>query len=154
MASLTKLNHQARRAERQRVAIGSTLRNAAAEPFDVMIEDLSATGFRVPAVADLAIGDMITLGIPGVGLRRAVVVRASDDTYGCQFLEPIEASALSAATDGVINSTILFPFGTSIDIPLPDPVIKSYAWRIRVMILIGVALVCWMMIFGAARAFG
>jgi hypothetical protein len=154
MTPLKTLYDDTRGAERQRVALDSTLRNADAEPFDVMVEDLSATGFRVPAVADLMIGDMVTIGISGIGLRRAVVVRASDDKYGCQFLQPIDASAMTAAMDGVINRPITFPRGRSIDIPLPAPVTKRFSVSTRALIIVGSALVCWMMILGAFRAFG
>lgn len=90
-----------RQAERYPVSLDGTLRNPRAEPHDVTIEDLSATGFRTAQMTGIEIGDVVTLGIFGVGLRSAAVMRNDKGSYGCQFLVPLTAGELRVALAGV-----------------------------------------------------
>lgn len=101
MSFVAKLYDDDRLAERYSVMLDGTLRNAQAEPQDVVIDDLSATGFRTVMAMGLEIGDVITLGIFGVGLRTAQVMRVSDGQYGCQFLKPLNAEELASALCGL-----------------------------------------------------
>lgn len=101
MALVAKLYNDERLAERYAVRLDGTLRNTNAVPQDVVIDDLSVTGFRTTSAIGLAVSDVITLGIFGVGLRSAKVSRESDDSYGCQFLEPLTAQELSFALQGI-----------------------------------------------------
>jgi hypothetical protein len=57
--------------------------NSQSEPQDVIIDDLSATGFRTAIAMGLTIGDVTTLEIFGIGLRPARVLRESKGHYGC-----------------------------------------------------------------------
>lgn len=101
MSFVAKLYQDDRSAERHPVLLDGTLRNARAEPQDVVIEDLSATGFRTAKAAGIAVGDVITLGIFGIGLRSASVQRESDGQHGCQFFVPLNASELNFALAGL-----------------------------------------------------
>lgn len=101
MSFVAKLYDDDRLAERHSVMLDGTLRNPQAEPQDVIIDDLSATGFRTVLAMGLAVGDVITLGVFGVGLRSAQVMRKSEGQYGCQFLEPLSAEELASALCGL-----------------------------------------------------
>ena len=101
MSFVAKLYDDDRLAERYPVMLDGTLRNSEAEPHDVIIDDLSASGFRTGIPMGLVVGDVITLGIFGVGLRPARVLRDSDGYYGCQFFKPLSDEELAAALCGL-----------------------------------------------------
>jgi hypothetical protein len=101
MSFVAKLYDDDRLAERYPVMLDGTLRNPQSEPQDVIIDDLSATGFRTATAMGLTIGDVITLGIFGVGLRPARVLRESKGHYGCQFLTPLGSEELAFALCGL-----------------------------------------------------
>lgn len=101
MSFVAKLYEDDRSAERYSVLLDGTLRNPQAEPQDVVIDDLSATGFRTATACGLAVGDVITLGIFGVGLRTARVQRADEGHYGCQFVVPLTAEEIASALAGL-----------------------------------------------------
>ena len=61
--------HEARGGARHAVALGGTLRDPVRAPHDVLVSEVSATGFRIPATVALAPGDSITLGLAGIGAR-------------------------------------------------------------------------------------
>ena len=66
----------------------STLRTGGA-PSDVTIDDLSLTGFRMSGVHGLHEGDLIKIGLAGVGVREAAIVWLGDGVAGCSFSNPI-----------------------------------------------------------------
>ena len=101
MAVVATLHRKGRIAERHRVSLPGTLRDPEQQPFDVVVEDLSRSGFRVPSDAALDVGDVVSLGLPGVGTCRAFVVRQAGDRYGCMFLTPLSAIELQAVLAAV-----------------------------------------------------
>ena len=103
MSFVAKLYNDDRLAERYPVTLDGTLRNPQAEPQDVVIDDLSVTGFRTASAYGLAVGDVITLGVFGVGLRNARVRRESGGNYGCQFLQPLSVAELNVALAGLTS---------------------------------------------------
>lgn len=151
MALVAKLYNDDRLAERYAVRLDGTLRNTNAVPQDVVIDDLSATGFRTTSATGLSINDVITLGIFGVGLRSAQVSRESDDSYGCQFLEPLTAQELSFALQGITPPD---------PIPIPGQPqtgapVKAFALldnegrlspRLRLLSITAVAVIPWIVI--------
>lgn len=114
MAAVARLYQDMRDAERHAVVIDGTLRNTRSEPQDVVIEDLSATGFRTKSAAGLAVGDVVTLGLYGAGLRSARVMRESDGRFACQFFVDLADSELAFALAGL----------TAPD-PIPFPALDS-----------------------------
>ncbi|WP_336973965.1 hypothetical protein [Sphingobium aromaticiconvertens] len=58
-------------------------------PQDVAIDDLSLTGFRMSGVDEMTKGDLIMVGLAGVGAREASVVWVGDGVAGCSFSSPI-----------------------------------------------------------------
>jgi hypothetical protein len=94
MAVTARLYRNLRGALRHRVMIDATLRDEAQRPQDVALKDLSATGVRLPATADLEINALITLGIAGIGMCNCRVIRQDHDGYGCEFLFPLSGTEL------------------------------------------------------------
>lgn len=157
MALVAKSFPNARAAERYSVSIDGTLRNARAEPQDVVIDDLSATGFRINSGLNVAVDDEITLGVFGVGLRAARVLRACDNGFGCQFVVPLNQSELASALGGLTPPE-----------PIPLPVVNliravggevvveaewSLSPRLRMATIAAVGVVPWLMLGFAWASF-
>lgn len=152
MAFVAKLYHDIRAAERYPVVLDGTLRNARAEPQDVVIDDLSATGFRTTTASNVTVGEDITLGVFGVGLRAARVLRETDTGYGCQFLVPLTADELATALSGLTPPepvrldvglrTAADPDGAEQDIGEP----WSLSPRGRVLAIATIAIVPWLLL--------
>lgn len=77
-----------RSSERLPVERVSTLRSGNA-PSDVMIDNMSLTGFRMSGVHGLHEGDLIRVGLAGVGVRDATVIWLGEAIAGCSFAIPI-----------------------------------------------------------------
>jgi len=157
MSFVAKLYQDDRLAERHAVTLDGTLRDAQAEPHDVVIDDLSATGFRTVAIAGVAVGDVITLGIFGIGLRSAAVLRESDGHYGCQFFVPLNASELSFALAGLsppdplpLPGTALFPAAGASE---PQAGEWSLSARARILTVLAAGTLPWLGLGLAWRLF-
>ncbi|WP_374943801.1 PilZ domain-containing protein [Sphingomonas sp.] len=143
MAVTARLYRDLRGSLRHSVAMESTLRDQSRRPFDVVIEDLSATGVRVPAAAELDAGALITLGIPGVGMCNARVARVDDGGYGCEFLYPLSPDELAEAL-------VALP-AEPVPLPLPRPDAAQVAegnadtlpGGVRIAIILALAAVGW-----------
>lgn len=150
MLFVAKLYHDIRTAERYPVSLDGTLRNAQAEPQDVVIDDLSATGFRTTATHGVEIGDEITLGVFGVGLRTAHVLRESNGGYGYQFQVPLTQNELASALCGLKPpEPIRFPGVTAAHIEGPAPAADpewSLSSRMRVLTIATIAVAPWILL--------
>lgn len=102
MTVLAALYRDERSAERYPVSLTGTLRDPDRTPHDVVVEDLSMSGFRLPVSADLEVGTYVSLGLPRVGICPARVVRQGDERYGCAFLVPLTGAEFQAALNGKI----------------------------------------------------
>jgi len=87
----------ARAAERRTAMAPSTLRARGLTATDVTVVDLSQTGARIRTDAALATGDEISIGLSGVGARRAYVAWKRDGDYGCAFELPLEPGEVTQA---------------------------------------------------------
>ena len=97
------------RAERTAVDRPGTLRERARFVTDIVVEDLSRTGCRICTDADMSVGTLISIGIPGVGMQAARVVRSEGNVHGCSFLLPItEADVLKSQTVVTVEN-LAFP---------------------------------------------
>jgi len=152
MALAAKLYRDERAADRQAVNLDATLRKPDQRPVDILIEDLSATGFRMTGAGDLALGAVLSVGISGVGRRDARIVRHGDDHYGCEFLVPIAAAEIARAQ--TVDTIVRADFGTMVA-PLGDPALDAGEQKIRrfrgVILTAGAALP-WMAIGAVAHA--
>ena len=86
-----------RSATRYPLEVGATLRVSEGEPIDVLIYDLSLTGFRIETAAVLDLEEPVWIGIAGTRVNAAVVARRGPTGYGCEFVTPITVSQLKAA---------------------------------------------------------
>ncbi len=85
-----------RRMHRRTLRLDVAARTAAAEAL-VVIRNLSRTGLLIETDAGFEVGETFILVLPEAGATPARVVRGDDRIFGCEFLSPIPASAISAA---------------------------------------------------------
>lgn len=128
MALAAKLYRDERVADRQTVNLDATLRKLDQHPVDILIEDLSATGFRMVTDASLALGVQVSVGISGLGRRDARVVRRGDDHYGCEFLVAIGAADVARAQ--TVETIVRADFGALPILELTVP-LDAVEQRIR-----------------------
>lgn len=81
-----------RRSQRARIAARARFREAGANPYEVEIDDLSATGFRMVSYTRPRIGTRIWVTIPGLQTLEAVVRRSDANNHGCEFVLPLHPS--------------------------------------------------------------
>lgn len=88
----------AERRDAQRIPVGSaaTARRQATA-IDVVILDLSRDGCLIESDAALREGMKISLGIAGIRVRQADVVRRAGREYGCRFPVPLTADEVRRA---------------------------------------------------------
>lgn len=85
-----------RRTRRRTLRLDVAARSAAAESA-VVIRNLSRTGLLIETDAAFAVGETFLLILPELGAAPARVVRSDGRLFGCEFLSPVPASAISAA---------------------------------------------------------
>ena len=106
-----------RASERFPVDAFGTLRDASSRPIDVTLNDLSMDGCLMEAAAELTIGGMVRLGIAGLPLLDARVVRRDDaGRYGCEFTRRLAGRDVERA--GKVETVLRGPF-VEIDPPAP-----------------------------------
>jgi len=96
MALIGQLYSYGRSAERHDLAADATVRGPDRVPVDVLVVDLSQTGCLFVSSEAIAVGSVVTIGIAGVGLREALVVRNQDIRFGCTFSVPLTKEELTA----------------------------------------------------------
>ena len=85
-----------RRTQRRTLRLDVPARTTSAESA-VVIRDLSRTGLLIETDADFELGETFILILPEIGAAPARIVRVDEKRFGCEFLSPIPASAISAA---------------------------------------------------------
>lgn len=85
-----------RRMQRRILRLDVAARTATVESA-VVIHDLSRTGLLIETDADFEIGETFVLILPEIDAAPARIVRVNGKRYGCEFLSPVPASAVSAA---------------------------------------------------------
>jgi Tfp pilus assembly protein PilZ len=85
-----------RRTKRRTLRLDVAARSATAESA-VVIRNLSRTGLLIETDAAFSIGETFLLVLPELGAAPARVVRNDGRLFGCEFLTPVPASAISAA---------------------------------------------------------
>lgn len=83
---------EGRKARRQRISARARFREVGANPYEVQIEDLSATGFRMTSYARPQVGTRIWVTLPGLQPLEAVVRRSEGNAHGCEFINPLHPS--------------------------------------------------------------
>ncbi len=85
-----------RRMPRRTLRLDVAARSATSEAA-VVIRNLSRTGLLIETDAPFALGETFLLVLPELGAAPARVVRENGRLFGCEFLAPVPASAISAA---------------------------------------------------------
>lgn len=85
-----------RRTRRRTLRLDVAARSATAESA-VVIHNLSRTGLLIETDATFTVGETFLLVLPELGAAPARVVRNDGRRFGCEFLSPVPASAISAA---------------------------------------------------------
>ncbi|WP_375429604.1 PilZ domain-containing protein [uncultured Sphingomonas sp.] len=154
MSVAAALYREVRESERHSVALDGTLRDPEWKPHDVVVEDLSSTGFRVPTETELHAGAFVSLGLAGVGMCPARVVRQADGQIGCTFLVPLGRGKLKAA----MEATSLRPLDLNLMIkaqppePKRETISDTRAPRhIRLGVVTGLAAASWAAAIAAAN---
>ncbi|WP_445192446.1 PilZ domain-containing protein [Sphingomonas sp. Tas61C01] len=129
MALAAKLYRDERTADRQPVSLDATLRKPDQRPVDILIEDLSAGGFRMTTIEALSLGDAISVGISGIGRREARVVRRSGSSYGCEFDAAVAVAEIERAQ--TVETIVHADFGTVPAGIAGDPALDPFEQRIR-----------------------
>ncbi len=138
----------------------TTVRLENGAPRDIAIEDVSQSGCRIAGTTDLLPGDMIRIGIAGIGAQAAEVVWTDGDHAGCQFDQPLSYTDLERTRTA--QTLVEGRFPTFTPAPLPSftgPAEELQAdveevdtprlrFRARVVVLFAAALGAWG-IFGA-----
>ncbi|RYF18271.1 MAG: PilZ domain-containing protein [Oxalobacteraceae bacterium] len=149
-ATVAKLYDQ-RAAPRHTVDVDGTLRDDANRPYEIVVADLSITGFRIPGSEDLEIPSRIGLGLTGLGGRSAQVVRRDDQGwYGCVFDVPLTESELNGIVFGSPRSTVVpLPW-------VPDPVLDAPSFmderlspRVKGLIILSMTSAGWIGLIAA-----
>lgn len=124
---------------------------------ELSARNISQTGFLAGTQAPVHIGDRLALEMPELGSREAQVVWKSGAYLGCNFLEPLPRSAISAA---MLASAVLPP--VAVEPPSGDVESEAIGQRVaaqtdyrlsprtRLFILLACATVPWMGIGGVA----
>ena len=139
-----------RRAGTDRLDIGkpSTVRADRFAPLDVVVEDLSSSGFLFRSDARIAPGAMLHVGLGGGGMAEAKVVRIDGDRVGCEFLVPLTVEQLRSSfaggtvTDGAFPSIAASPLPLHRDDKLPGAA--------RLAIVAGGGALAWLAVIGVA----
>jgi hypothetical protein len=145
MAITAQIISDDRGSERFPVGLNATLRDQVTRPHDVMIEDLSLTGFRLSGGPVLELGSEASIGFAGIGVHQARVTRQDGGIYGCEFLTPITQEMLTRALSAGPVSPIAFPAspGPSLLDHVPEPHIEPYSGRTKLVIATIAATAGW-----------
>ncbi len=145
-----------RDADRKALSATGTMRRSPPTPIDVLVEDLSITGFRMNTDISLSIDDRITIGISGMGQHEAVVVRGTADGFGCEFVRPLTASLLDEAGNSTarsINPEIdpsLDPAAIARWSSQNEPVVASMKGQYRFALIAALAAASWGLVYVSA----
>jgi hypothetical protein len=154
-----------RGAERYRLLLPASAEKPGSGLVDIIVHDLSTSGFLVETQAPLSVGSEILLDIPGAGSVAAEVAWHSGNFFGGQFQSPLSASAVTFA---FAASRVVWPnftVGSSADREAstvqadaaPPPLAQTVAdaqlrhpLHVRLRIIVGVSLLLWTPLAAAA----
>jgi hypothetical protein len=147
-AQLYQDAQDARRAERFPIGFDATLRDPAHVPLDVVVEDISATGFRMITDADLAAGADIRLGLAGIGVHRAQIVWHANGIYGCAFVTPLTSADLNIALSAPSSAPVTLPgvgpsAQASFDADVDEQPVRKLPPPVRLLVIVALAITAW-----------
>ena len=140
-----------RRADaRMRIEQASTVRDHQGGPRDVMVDDLSRTGFRCFSAQPLPVGALVRLGLAGAGVASARVTRREGKAHGCEFETPLTPAQLESAftASNAVRATVGSAGndqGASHD---------NWPGAVRAAIFVGGGAAAWAAVVALVKAFG
>lgn len=145
MAITAQIISDDRASQRFPVGVNATLRDQVTRPHDVMIEDLSLTGFRLSGGPALDAGSEASIGFAGIGIHQARVTRQDGNSYGCEFVTPITQEMLTRALNAEPVAPIAFPIGRDASYldQVPEPYVEPYSNRTKITIATVAAIAGW-----------
>lgn len=87
----------------------SILRVEGRPPLEIVVEDLSGSGFLFAATDHLPIGSVVQVGLVGAGTAQATIVRRHENHHGAAFLRTLTPSQLDAAFGSSTVVRVQFP---------------------------------------------
>jgi hypothetical protein len=94
MKHVVTMHSERRSATRREIDLGTLIEDAEMRTAVVLLDEISAAGFRMVSVLPLISGDLVTVELPRLGRRTAKVIRQSGVRFGCAFGVPITAEDL------------------------------------------------------------
>lgn len=140
-----------------RLAVGcaATLRDGSKAPVDVVVEDISRSGCLLRADVQLATGEAVSVGIPGLGMCHGTITRAEHPHYGCAFLRLISTDDIAAEDTGTI---VVGAFSGRSDLAQlggvsAAPEVRKFSLRLRFGLIIGTSVILWLPILATVKLF-
>jgi hypothetical protein len=142
------------RRERVTLQRSATLRGIDDLPVDIQINDISSSGCLIRCDSSLDLGEIVSLGIPGIGVRAACVMRAEAGHYGCAFEKYLSGDQIVLANKHNPLVEGLFPNSADQGLPalVPDQTIPEFSSRRRLAMIACCGVAAWMLACGAALA--
>ncbi|MFM9852838.1 MAG: PilZ domain-containing protein [Sphingomonadaceae bacterium] len=81
--------HEGRRADRIDVCVQATIREHGSTKFDVVVSDISVTGFRFETIFSLREGSRIWISLPHLAPLESVIQWRREPLYGASFAHPL-----------------------------------------------------------------
>jgi len=94
MKHVVTMHSERRSAIRREIGLGTSIEDADIRTAVVLLDEISAAGFRMVSVVPLILGNLVTVELPRIGRRSAKVVWQSGVRFGCAFVTPITTEDL------------------------------------------------------------
>lgn len=130
-----------RYSQRRAVGAEATLRTGRAIPHDVVVQDLSVSGCRFASADMFSDGARISIGIAGLGVHQARIVRREGRLHGCEFVQPLTPAQVMIA--GQAQTVHRTAFVTVDAAGHPEPDVGRFPGAVRVGIAAGGAIATW-----------
>ena len=90
MRNLVATFVERRTGKRINLNMRTRLRYSGQQPADIVVRELSFTGFKGDTNAPLKQGDLISVGLPNIGLVRATVKSSNDGQVAAAFYRSVD----------------------------------------------------------------
>lgn len=138
-----------RAAPRRPIGLPATVRLGGA-PYDVLVRDLSASGFSASMPVAARLGETVTLGLPSLGVVEAVVTRQEGLTHGFSFVRHLTSDDVQRVQ--CVDTVHAGAFGATVATNWAEPVIEKWPGVVRVGLILAGALGSWAAFSGAVLA--
>ena len=149
MGMLATRETTGRVAPRRPIGLPGTVRIADA-PYDVLVRDLSISGFSASMPVTACLGEKVTLGLPSLGVVEAMVVRLDGLSHGFSFTRNLTSDDVQRVQS--IETVHAAAFGTAVETAIPEPEIEKWPGLARIGVLLAGALGSWAVLGGAIFA--